>query len=88
MSIKKTTIRDSRGVEWNATVSGPTSAGNLPENRELSELPKQWRVHFHRSDREGAEITVFLSHGDSTDDELRRELEREPEWIHEHWAKP
>ncbi len=87
MTIRRETIRDSRGADWEVTVSGPYRSGNLREGGSLDDLPEKWRASFRRSGGEG-EITMEVAGPNASPEELRAELERDPEWQHEDWAQP
>jgi len=79
-------VVDSRGVEWQVRVTGPTRSGNLPLGGSLDELPEIYIARYRRRDSNREFELVLYSQEDSPE-ALRELLEREPEWQFEEWMR-
>jgi hypothetical protein len=80
-------ITDSRSISWKARLSGPTRAGALESGQAFDHLPEIYFLRFTREEDHVREITVDLYSADVSSEEVRDLLERQPEWLHEEWAK-
>lgn len=76
---------DSRGVEWQVRVTGPTRSGSLPKGGRIDDLPE---VYFARYRRQGSdrEFEVDLYSRVDSAEALRELLESQPEWQFEEWT--
>lgn len=79
LGSQKYELTDSRGVRWEATVSGPVKAGVMRPGANIEDFPERYVIRFRRLDTDGT-IEVDAYTGEHSSEELLELLEQQPEW--------